>query len=316
MKKVALLAVVGMFAYTSTADASGVARAASNAFNKAKSFVTGAINKGANLVKNVGEKIIGKGAELARGALKQAGGLVTGLLNKVGDAAKKLTGKAKDWMISKGMELANKLPGPFGDWAKKGVQFGAGALTGLQGKLNNVIDKGINWAQGATAAGVKMGSGEINKLKEMFKERLTHGVGAVKDVLHGKVQYVAGAVTKAMGAAQSKISGFLGGLIKKPALPPKPVMVSKPGVRPVTRPMPLVRPKPVIMRKPVGIRPSGAKPVVMPKPVEVAPTKEEPKPPGAARDFPALGTPEVVPTKEEPKPEEPKPEEPKQEKTE
>jgi hypothetical protein len=41
------------------------------------------------------------------------------------------TGKAKDWLVEKGMELANKLPGYFSEWAKSGEQFGEGSLSGV-----------------------------------------------------------------------------------------------------------------------------------------------------------------------------------------
>jgi hypothetical protein len=204
-----------MFLFAANANAGGIGKAAGEMFNKAKSAVTSAIDTGASLVKNVASKVVDKGAQFAQDALKQAGGLVTGTLNKIGDAAKNLTGKAKDWLIGKGMELANKLPGPFGQWAKQGVQFGAGALTSLQGKLNHVIDKGIDWAKGAAAAGLKLGSAQINKLRSLFKHRINLGVDHVKRVLHGKVNYVAGAVTQAMAKAPQKISQFLSGFLGK-----------------------------------------------------------------------------------------------------
>jgi len=57
-------------------------------------------------------------------------------------------GKPQDWLLNKGNELANELPEPFGRWADKGVEFGAGETTELQGKLNDIIDKGVDRGEG------------------------------------------------------------------------------------------------------------------------------------------------------------------------
>ena len=54
-----------------------------------------------------------------------------------------LTGEAQKWMIGKGMELVEKLPGYFSEWARQGVQFGAGETSEMQGGVTGVIDQDV-----------------------------------------------------------------------------------------------------------------------------------------------------------------------------
>jgi hypothetical protein len=80
----------------------------------------------------------GEGVSTEAGDSGLAGGMRTGDLNELGKPAEDLNGKAKDWLVEKGMPLADKLPGPVGDWAKKGEKFGgqggmAGEPTGDSG---------------------------------------------------------------------------------------------------------------------------------------------------------------------------------------
>jgi PKD repeat protein len=53
------------------------------------------------------------------------------------------TGQRKEWTESNTQGLAPKLPGMMPGMAKSGVQFGGGALTPTQGKLNNFIDSSV-----------------------------------------------------------------------------------------------------------------------------------------------------------------------------
>ena len=54
----------------------------------------------------------------------------------------------KAWLNSKAEELAQKLPGVLAEFAKRGVEFGEGQLTEVQGKHNTMIDATIGKGEG------------------------------------------------------------------------------------------------------------------------------------------------------------------------
>lgn len=70
-----------------------------------------------------------------------------------------LTDEAQKWMIGKGMELADKLPRSLGDWAKQGVEFGAGETSEIQGGVTGVIDEDIAEGEGFVDREDSPGSG-------------------------------------------------------------------------------------------------------------------------------------------------------------
>lgn len=57
---------------------------------------------------------------------------------------------AQSFLLSKGSELAGKLPAVFGEWAKKGVELGSGSLTPIQGHIAGFIEKDIPEGKGFT----------------------------------------------------------------------------------------------------------------------------------------------------------------------
>jgi len=57
------------------------------------------------------------------------GGSTSGNLNSTGEPAEDIGGKANEWYAGKAEPLADKQPGPFNDWAKKGDEFGSQGRT-------------------------------------------------------------------------------------------------------------------------------------------------------------------------------------------
>jgi hypothetical protein len=230
---------LGILAAVAVATA-GVPRAdamfVGDLFNKAKNSLVSFVEKTAGKVKNVVTGLGDKASHFAKNALQAAANVGKHLLNKMEDATKALTGKAKDWLFSKAQEIAHKLPGVFGKWAEKGITWGMKASDALEKKLHELIHKGVNWGSGLLDKGVKLGTEQLNTLKGMLTARVTQGVALVRDVARGKVNYVVGMMQNAMKPAGMKISEFLNKQLKVvkskvPAdlpgplpVPPKPSM--------------------------------------------------------------------------------------------
>lgn len=202
--------------------------------NKAKNAIESVVNKHKNLVKNVVKGLAGKAQHFAQQALRAAGGVGRQLMTKLHDAAHKLTGKAKDWLLGHAQKIAGKLPGVFAAWAKKGITWGKKATDALQAKFHALLDKGIAWGKGFVAQGVKFGTQQITRLRELLRERINLGLTFVREVARGK-DYVVGMVTTAMQPPKGiKISEWFHTKIKiipRPAATPIPL--PKPGTPPL-----------------------------------------------------------------------------------
>jgi hypothetical protein len=70
-----------------------------------------------------------------------------------GELVKLINEKSQEWHNSRAQPLAEKLPGQFGGWAGKGVEFWQGDTTEPQEKLNGLIDKNISEVNSAVDNG-------------------------------------------------------------------------------------------------------------------------------------------------------------------